>query len=296
MLRTNSLKMNSLNESKMTQPKKLIEVAMPIKEISAESVRDKSIRHGHISTLHLWWARRPLPVCRAVVFASLVPDPLDENCPQAFKDAGQMLLGQAFSLQSGESPVDWYRPYDDIPYTAAIDPMEDNLRNRILMFIGKFSTKYTRMGEKTPAKDMLTEASLIKWDNKNNEEIIGKARKLIWVAHNAANGKSAKELINEFETAYQAIKTAENELYSITNRHLATKEVQEKETALQKAIDDFQAKMPKVFDPFAGGGAIPLEAARLGCKTYGNDINPVAHIIQKRKFGVSTEVRQTHYL
>ena len=57
----------------MTQPKKLIEVAMPIKEISAESVRDKSIRHGHISTLHLWWARRPLPVCRAVVFASLYP-------------------------------------------------------------------------------------------------------------------------------------------------------------------------------------------------------------------------------
>ncbi len=51
------------------QPKKLIEVAMPVKEISAESVRDKSIRHGHISTLHLWWARRPLPVCRAVVFA-----------------------------------------------------------------------------------------------------------------------------------------------------------------------------------------------------------------------------------
>ena len=60
--------------------KRLIEVALPIKEISAESVRDKSIRHGHISTLHLWWARRPLPVCRAIVFASLVPDPLDEKC------------------------------------------------------------------------------------------------------------------------------------------------------------------------------------------------------------------------
>ena len=52
----------------MTKAKKLIEVALPIKEISAESVRDKSIRHGHISTLHLWWARRPLPVCRAVIF------------------------------------------------------------------------------------------------------------------------------------------------------------------------------------------------------------------------------------
>lgn len=49
--------------------KKLIEVALPIKEISAESVRDKTIHHGHISTLHPWWARRPLPVCRAIVFA-----------------------------------------------------------------------------------------------------------------------------------------------------------------------------------------------------------------------------------
>jgi len=52
---------------------RLIEVALPIREISAESVRDKSIRHGHISTLHLWWARRPLSACRAIVFASLVP-------------------------------------------------------------------------------------------------------------------------------------------------------------------------------------------------------------------------------
>jgi hypothetical protein len=75
------------------KPKMLIEVALPVKEISAESVRDKFIRHGHISTLHLWWARRPLPVCRAVVFASLVPDPLDENCPPSFKDAVRQLFG-----------------------------------------------------------------------------------------------------------------------------------------------------------------------------------------------------------
>ena len=174
----------------MTQPKKLIEVAMPIKEISAESVRDKSIRHGHISTLHLWWARRPLPVCRAVVFASLVPDPLDEDCPQAFRDAVEMLLGK----QNG---FDAYKPYDNIPYTAVTDPMEDNLRNRLLMFIGKFSDTYInneKTGKTTPAKDQLSDYSLIKWDNKNDEEIIGKARKLIWVAHNtgSADGSSAR--------------------------------------------------------------------------------------------------------
>src|ERR1044071_3107239 len=120
----------------MTHPKKLIEVAMPIKEISAESVRDKSIRHGHISTLHLWWARRPLPVCRAVVFASLVPDPLDENCSPVFREAVEILLGAKNNIG------DPYKPYSDIPYTSINDKMEDNLRNRLLMFIGKFSETY----------------------------------------------------------------------------------------------------------------------------------------------------------
>ena len=130
----------------MTKAKKLIEVALPIKEISAESVRDKSIRHGHISTLHLWWARRPLPVCRAVVFACLVPDPLDANCPKAFCDAVQDLLAT--------NPL--YAPYPDIPYTAIYDPMPDNLRNRLLMFIGKFSSPCQQnmlAGKSTPSKD-----------------------------------------------------------------------------------------------------------------------------------------------
>lgn len=262
----------------MTQAKKLIEVAMPIKEISAESVRDKSIRHGHISTLHLWWARRPLPVCRAVVFASLVPDPEDEHCPQAFKDAAKLLLGRQ------ENNLDPYKPYNDIPYTSAIDRMEDTLRNRLMMFIGKFSDKYiqaTKQGKKAAAKDMLSDDSLIKWNNKNDDNIIGKARKLIWVAHNANSGKTAKQLLTEFDAAYKAIKEAESELYSLPDRHLETEQVKVKEAILQQTIIAFQDKMPKVFDPFAGGGAIPLEAARLGCKTYANDINPVAHIIQK---------------
>lgn len=267
----------------MTQAKKLIEVAMPIKEISAESVRDKSIRHGHISTLHLWWARRPLPVCRAVVFASLVPDPLDPNCPQSFIDAIEILLG------SKQKPLDTegdpYKTYADIPWTTVIDPMEDNPRNRLQMFIGKFSPKMEdhmlRHGKKPGAKDQLSDSSLIKWDNKNDEKIIGKARKLIWVAHNASSGLPAETLISEFEKSYKAIKDAESSLYELDNRHLLNEEVKYKEQDLQNAIESFQERMPKVFDPFAGGGAIPLEAARLGCKSYGNDINPVAHIIQK---------------
>ncbi|TWT30125.1 DNA-processing protein DprA [Blastopirellula retiformator] len=68
-------------------PKRLIEVDLPIARISAHARREKSIRHGHISTLHIWWARRPLAACRAVICASLWPDPADELCPQAFRDA-----------------------------------------------------------------------------------------------------------------------------------------------------------------------------------------------------------------
>ncbi len=62
-------------------PKRLIEVDLPIKRISAHARREKSIRHGHISTLHIWWARRPLAACRAVLCAALWPDPAGENCP-----------------------------------------------------------------------------------------------------------------------------------------------------------------------------------------------------------------------
>jgi len=70
----------------MTYPKRLIEVDLPIKRISAHARQEKSIRHGHISTLHIWWARRPLAACRAVICASLWIDPVDELCPQVFRD------------------------------------------------------------------------------------------------------------------------------------------------------------------------------------------------------------------
>jgi len=272
----------------MKQVKKLIEVAMPIKEISAESVRDKSIRHGHISTLHLWWARRPLPVCRAVVFASLVPDPLDENCPHTFREAVELLLGKANNFG------DPYKPYDDIPHTAAIDKMEDNSRNRLLMYIGKYSDKYIhneKQGRKTNAKDILSDASLIKWDNKNNEEILNIGRKLIWVAYNSSKGLDANALLSEFTKYFQTIKDTETVLHSLTNRHIKSDKVERLKNNLHQGIEAFLNRMPKVFDPFAGGGAIPLEAARLGCRSFGNDINPVAHIIQKgslefpQKFG-----------
>ena len=63
----------------MTYRKKMIEVSIPLDAINAESSREKSIRHGHPSTLHLWWARRPLAACRAVIFCSLIDDPGEET-------------------------------------------------------------------------------------------------------------------------------------------------------------------------------------------------------------------------
>ena len=76
----------------MTYPKRLIEVDLPIKRISAHARREKSIRHGHISTLHIWWARRPLAACRAVILAALWPDPADPLCPPRFREEARQAL------------------------------------------------------------------------------------------------------------------------------------------------------------------------------------------------------------
>ena len=78
-----------------TYPKRLIEVDLPIRRISAHARREKSIRHGHISTLHIWWARRPLAACRAVICAALWPDPAGENCPAAFIEVAKRQMREA---------------------------------------------------------------------------------------------------------------------------------------------------------------------------------------------------------
>jgi len=212
--------------------KRLIEIALPIREISAESVRDKSLRHGHISTLHLWWARRPLAASRAVVFASLVPDPDDPECPAAFRDLSAKLLRDEIpyalrfvaARRSSIPDPDPYKPYDDVP---------DTLRNRLLMFVAKWSRQALdfekgRTSKEPKPDQLLDDRSLVKWetsdpDNPQGQEILRVARELV----RAANG----------------------------------------------------GEPPTVLDPFAGGGAIPLEAGRLGCQPIANDYNPVAYLI-----------------
>ena len=138
-------------------------------------------------------------------------------------------------------------------------------------------------GKTTPSKDQVQEGCLIKWESKNDPTVLRLARLLIWVAYNSELRPEATytDLTVEFDEASKAITNTETALYYTPNRHLASPEVTAKEAALQEAIEKFQNRMPSVFDPFAGGGAIPLEAARLGCRSFGNDINPVAHIIEK---------------
>ena len=147
--------------------RKLIEVAIPLEAINVASAREKSIRHGHPSTLHLWWARRPLAACRAVLFAQLVDDPSSHP--------------------------------DKFPTEAAVDEE----RKRLFKIIEE----------------------LVVWENSTNEEILQQAR-----------------------------------------------------AEIRKSCGD---TLPPVYDPFSGGGSIPLEAQRLGLPAQGSDLNPVAVMIGK---------------
>jgi adenine-specific DNA methylase len=232
---------------------RLIEVALPIREISAESVRDKSLRHGHISTLHLWWARRPLAAARAVVFASLVPDPDDPACSEEFRRAVQRYLKDEVPQElryyrRGRNVIkdgDPYRPYQ--PTAAGAAPADggipDTLRNRLLTFIAKWSPEFLefekgKRAQPPKPETLLDDRSLVKWEtsdpnNPQGQEVLRIARHLVKVAHGCTHGIDCK----------------------------------------------LEACTPNVLDPFAGGGAIPLEAGRLGCQAIANDYNPVAYLI-----------------
>ncbi len=169
--------------SNIKSPKKLIEVALPLDDINVASAREKSIRHGHPSTLHLWWARRPLAAARAVLFAQMVNDPGGERGYYAGKTKAQA----------------------------------DAEREKLFQII----------------------RDLVKWENTNNEEVLERAR--------AEIRKSWRETC-----------------------------------ALNKGQPGFDPeKLPAFHDPFAGGGAIPLEAQRLGLESYASDLNPVAVLINK---------------
>ena len=96
--------------------KRIAEVDFPIAVVSKHSAREKSIRHGHPSTLHLWWARRPLAACRAMLLGLLLPDPVDEYCPEEFREQARKMLA---------------------PMAGTIGPSNEDLRQAILRFMGE---------------------------------------------------------------------------------------------------------------------------------------------------------------
>jgi len=189
----------------MTYRKKLIEVALPLEAINIESAREKSIRHGHPSTLHLWWARRPLAACRAVLFASLVDDP--SSWPDKF-------------------------PTEEAQIAE---------RQRLFDILGRITIETDKKGN---TKQVIR--GLVSWDDINNPDsgvLIAAQRE---IARSIAWNRG-----DEPPTEPEAVR-----------RYLAE-------------------NAPPVYDPFAGGGSIPLEAQRLGLEAHASDLNPVAVLINK---------------
>lgn len=193
----------------MDYPKRLIEVDLPIKRISAHARREKSIRHGHISTLHIWWARRPLAACRAVICTALWPDPADEKCPPAFRDEARRLMTDwaknHLDLTSPESMSRFNRA-KNAPSVLA-DNVE--LRKSLLDFVADFAN----------------------WDNSTQPDYLSVCRALTDAAHKSLTGE--------------------------------------------------RVGSPLVVDPFAGGGAIPTEALRVGADAFASDLNPLPFVLNK---------------
>ena len=158
-------------------PKRLIEVDLPIKRISAHARREKSIRQGHISTLHIWWARRPLAACRAVICASLWPDPADPLCPQDFRDKASEIISN-FALAAvnqkelGEScdHETWIK-WQALAKRGGLDSRKEAhwniLRFALLDFIADFAN----------------------WDNSTVQEYLDASRALTQAAHEALGGE-----------------------------------------------------------------------------------------------------------
>ena len=148
-------------------PKRLIEVDLPIKRISAHARREKSIRHGHISTLHIWWARRPLAACRAVICASLWPDPADELCPVNFRDKvrTEMLAWTAHERQKLLSEERRKR-FEKARQKSSLFDDAGQLRGALLDFIADFAN----------------------WDNSTVKEYLETSRALTQAAHEGLGG------------------------------------------------------------------------------------------------------------
>lgn len=151
----------------MEYPKRLIEVDLPIKRISEHARREKSIRHGHISTLHIWWARRPLAACRAVICASLWPDPADALCPDAFRTTAQTLM-----LEWAEKHTKLITSPENLRRFAQIHKNPGKLKDYVFL--------------RQALLDFI--ADFANWDNSTVKEYLYTSRALTQSAHEALGG------------------------------------------------------------------------------------------------------------
>ena len=153
--------------SREAYPKRLIEVDLPIKRISVHARREKAIHHGHISTLHIWWARRPLAACRAVICAALWPDPADPQCPQAFiKKAREQMMAWAPHERQKLLSEESRKRFEKARKSPGLFDDAGELRGALLDFIADFAN----------------------WDNSTVREFLDTSRSLTQAAHEALGG------------------------------------------------------------------------------------------------------------
>lgn len=176
--------------SSRSYPRRLIEVDLPIARISAHARREKSIRHGHISTLHIWWARRPLAACRAVICAALWPDPADPLCPQSFRDAAARHL-IAFARR-----VFPERITDEKALLHKTASAESLARWEVLARAHFANASGSEMDSTDPAHQNLLRFALLdfiadfaNWDNSTVPAYLETARALTQAAHEALGGE-----------------------------------------------------------------------------------------------------------
>ena len=215
----------------MTSHRKLIEVSLPLDAINKVSVREKSIRHGHPSTLHLWWARRPLATARAVIFAQMVDDPSEYvdvlRADPKLRRKAKAILKARLKLREGARSLAEKAKGSGLPVPepgpapTLDDMLADQERQRLFRII----------------------EDLVLWENTTNETVLQTARDEIWQSWRRACAENADHPRAE-------------ELFD-------------------------RKKLPAFHDPFAGGGALPLEAQRLGLESFASDLNPVAVLINK---------------
>ena len=240
-----------------TYPKRLIEVDLPIKRISAHARREKSIRHGHISTLHIWWARRPLAACRAVLCAALWLDPADELCPQVFRNLAADLI-TAFAMRATTSEK----------LSASCSP--ESLGRWLALAKPEGRLDPTNAAHLNILRDALLDfiADFANWDNSTVPEYLETARVLTQVAHLS---------LSDFRLATLAPHASAG--VADFRLDFSQPNVNEQIENLKSKIANFPR--PLVVDPFAGGGAIPLEALRIGADAFASDLNPIAVLLNK---------------